>query len=187
MHAAVGDFILDCLQNSVEADASLIELTIEQVGNRLSVFLKDNGCGMDSHELEKAVDPFYTDGKKHEHRKVGLGLPFLIQAMDLAGGDFDLQSEKGRGTELKFGFDRTNFDAPPLGRLDNVFLSALMFSGDYELIIQRRISGSQGEDEYTLSRNELKEILGGLEDSSSLLLAREFLLSQEEELINLLN
>lgn len=186
MHATVGDFILDCLQNSVEANASLIELKIDQIDTKLSIFLKDNGCGMDEKELEKAVDPFYTDGKKHKNRKVGLGLPFLIQAMELVEGDFDLKSEKEKGTELKFAFDLANFDAPPLGRLDIVFLSALLFIGDYELVIQRTVSGAQGSDEYTLSRTELKEVLGGLEDSSSLHLAREFLLNQEEEL-NLIN
>ena len=39
---------------------------------------------MTDEELKKAVDPFYTDGLKHKKRKVGLGLPFMIQAVQQA-------------------------------------------------------------------------------------------------------
>ena len=82
MHAAVCDFILDCLQNSVEAGASEVYLAINQTSRKFSVSIKDNGRGMDEDQLKKAVDPFYTDGIKHKSRKVGLGLPFLIQTVE---------------------------------------------------------------------------------------------------------
>lgn len=183
MHAAVRDFIVDCLQNSIEAGASLVELEIEQKAAKLDVLLRDNGCGMDPEELAKAQDPFYTDGKKHRHRKVGLGLPFLIQAVDLAAGNFSLLSEKGKGTTLRFAFDLRHVDSPPLGRLEDAFLQGLMFPGDYELVIHRKAEGEKGADEYTLRKSELLEVLGSLEDSGSLLLAKEYLRNQEEELV----
>jgi hypothetical protein len=184
MHAAVGDFILDCLQNSVEAGADRIDLEIIQDEDRLSVKLRDNGCGMDQEELKKALDPFYTDGKKHRHRKVGLGLPFLAQAVDLAEGTFRLSSEKGEGTTLEFGFSLNHLDAPPLGRLEKTFLSGFLFSGDHELVVHRNLRGKKGTAGYTVSRRELIDALGGLEGSDSLLLARDFLRNQEEELVN---
>jgi hypothetical protein len=183
MHAAVGDFILDCLQNSVEAGADTIELEIRQDEDHLSVKLRDNGCGMDREELKKALDPFYTDGKKHRNRKVGLGLPFLAQAVEQAEGTFRLSSEKGTGTTLEFGFSLNHLDAPPLGRLDQALLAGFLFSGDHELTVHRSFRGFNGSAGYTVSRRELIDALDGLEGSDSLLLARDFLRNQEEELV----
>lgn len=182
MHAVLGDFIVDCVQNSVEAGAGRIEVDILQKDSRIRVSIRDNGCGMDERQLARAQDPFYTDGKKHVHRKVGLGLPFLRQAMDLAGGEFRLESEKNRGTELVFGFDSANVDSPPLGRLDEAFLQILMFSGDHELVINRGFESSGKEEKYGIVRSELLEVLGSLEEAESLIMARDFLRNQEESL-----
>ena len=148
----------------------------------MDVIIRDNGCGMDSEELEKAQDPFYSDGRKHRHRKVGLGLPFLKQAVDLADGRFRIESEKGRGTVLSFGFDLNHLDSPPLGKVENAFLQILLFEGEQEVTIFRSLRRKGGYDRYELKRSELKEVLGNLEDSESLLLAREYLRNQEENL-----
>ena len=72
MHDSIGDMIVDCLQNSVEADASRIVLTVDETPDFLDVCIEDNGKGMSDEELKRATDPFYTDGVKHKHRKVGL-------------------------------------------------------------------------------------------------------------------
>ena len=138
---------------------------------------------MDREELKKALDPFYTDGKKHRNRKVGLGLPFLAQAVDQAEGTFRLTSEKGVGTTLEFGFSLNHLDAPPLGRLDQTFLSGFLFSGNHERVVHRCLRGNAETAGYTVSRRELIDVLGGLEGSDSLLLARDFLKNQEEELV----
>ncbi len=80
MHYTLCDYILDIVQNAIEAGSSDTELTIHETPSSLLVTVADTGRGMDAGELEKAKDPFYTDGKKHPGRRVGLGLPFLIQA-----------------------------------------------------------------------------------------------------------
>jgi signal transduction histidine kinase len=85
MHRTVCDFALDLVQNSIEASSSLIILDVEQTPERITFYLSDNGVGMDEEELEAARDPFYTGGSKHTARKVGLGIPFLAQAVELAG------------------------------------------------------------------------------------------------------
>jgi len=180
MHAAICDFMVDCLQNSVEAGADLIQLELKQEEALVTVSIRDNGCGMDPEELKRAQDPFYTDGTKHAARKVGLGIPFLKQAVDLAEGRFELRSEKGRGTFLEFGFDGNNLDAPPLGRVDRAFLQILLFGGGHEIIIRRSCRKNGRTEEYELKRSELLEVLGGLEDSDSLILARDYLENQEE-------
>ncbi|MBI9103898.1 MAG: sensor histidine kinase [Spirochaetales bacterium] len=182
MHAAVCDFIVDCLQNSIEAGASEVNLEVIESYSVVKVVIKDNGCGMTGEELEKALDPFFTNGIKHVHRKVGLGLPFLKQAIELAEGSFDIQSVKGEGTLLWFSFNLNHFDSPPLGRLDKAFLQILLFSGEHELTIVRKYNCGDISDSWELSRKELIEILGPLENTESLVMARDFIRNQEDSM-----
>jgi len=182
MHVAVCDFILDCLQNSIEAGASRIELSIIETPKRLSIEITDDGCGMTDEELKKAVDPFYTDGQKHKKRRVGLGLPFLIQAIEQSDGECKLESEKGRGTILKFSFRFDHVDTPPTGDISGMLLQAIMFDGSFELEFKRELEQDGRSDAYSVKRSDLIEVLGDLNDADSLIMARQFLESQEDDL-----
>ena len=177
MHYAVCDFLLDLIQNSVEADARTVTVSVEEDRGLISATVADDGKGMDGAELERAKDPFYTDGKKHARRKVGLGIPFLLQALEQAGGSHEFSSAKGEGTSLSFSFPADGLDTPPLGDLPGLFLSAMCFDGDYELIVRRR-APARGV-EYEIRRSEIIEAAGPLTDAGALILAREFLASQE--------
>jgi hypothetical protein len=141
--------------------------------------VKDNGKGMTPEELKRAMDPFVTDGVKHPQRKVGLGLPFLIQTAEQSGGGWDLQSEKGKGTTATAWFDTGNVDMPPVGDLPVMFRTILMFDGPDEVVIRRRRDGEVPLD-YEVRKSELIEALGGLEDAGSLALLGKYLRSQEE-------
>ena len=75
--------ILDILQNSIEAGATLVELTIEEDlrTDRLTITVGDNGRGMSEAQVARIFDPFYTTRKT---RHVGLGLPlFKVAARTL--------------------------------------------------------------------------------------------------------
>ena len=52
--------ILDVVQNSISARASLIEITvnIDTKADTLTVVIEDDGSGMSTEELSKVVDPF---------------------------------------------------------------------------------------------------------------------------------
>lgn len=180
MHFTCCDFITDCVQNSVEAGAGNIRLEVDETPERFSVRLTDDGRGMTPEELERTRDPFFTTGEKHR-RRVGLGIPFLVQATELAGGSFSLDSEPGRGTRLSFAFDLGHVDSPPVGDVPAAFLQALGFEGDYEMEIVRTLATATGTVEYRLSRGELEDVLGDLSDGASLKLLREYLRSQEED------
>ena len=54
--------VLDIAENSVRADASLIEITvdIDQDADKLSIIIKDDGCGMTPEQVERVTDPFFT-------------------------------------------------------------------------------------------------------------------------------
>lgn len=179
MHYAIVDFIADLVQNSLEAEASQVSVEIDETESGFGVRVLDDGKGMDEEEARRALDPFYTDGLKHGKRKVGLGLPFLKQATDLSGGEFFLRSEKGKGTEVGFHFDKGNVDCPPVGDLPSALLSILCLPGGADLRIRRTREG-EVKLSYELDRRELAEALGSLEDATSLALLKRYLASQEE-------
>ena len=77
MHATLADVIADTTQNSIEAGASRVELTVMERDNRIAVTIVDNGKGMDADTVSRAFNPFYTEPGKHDSRRVGLGLPIL--------------------------------------------------------------------------------------------------------------
>jgi len=177
VHFAVCDFLLDLIQNSVEANATTIVVSVMEERGLVEASVEDDGKGMDEEELERAKDPFYTDGKKHSRRKVGLGIPFLMQSLELAGGTYEFSSRKGEGTRLSFSFPAEGLDTPPMGDVPGLFLSAMCFDGEYELIVRRR-APARGVD-YEIRRSELIEAAGPLTDAGALVSVREFLASQE--------
>ena len=109
MHATLCDFISDIVQNSIEAGSTVIRLAIDEDEDTIRFSVTDDGKGMDAVVLKKACDPFYTDGEKHSRRRVGLGIPFLIQAADAVGGSFTIESEPGRGTIVDASFVQIRF------------------------------------------------------------------------------
>jgi hypothetical protein len=177
MHQAIMDFVLDLSQNSWEAGADLIELELVQTTDRLDVRIRDNGRGMDGQEQLRALDPFYTDGVKHPHRRVGLGLPFLQQTMECLGSKLVLMSQKGQGTTLIFSFPLKHIDCPPMGDVAGTLAMTFCFAGNYELVLRRQKS----DGSYKVSRSELLAALGDLDSVGSTALLREYLESMEED------
>lgn len=178
MHYSLCDMIADITQNSVEAGASHITLECVQSADVLDVTVKDDGKGMNKETLDKAKSPFYTDGIKHPKRKVGLGIPFLIQTAEETDGSWNIQSEPGKGTTVTMRFNLTNIDTPPVGNLSELFFSMMTLPGEYDMDIHRVDAVAQRD--YSLNRSELQETLGGeLSSAASQILLKKFIDSQE--------
>jgi hypothetical protein len=176
MHFTLADLVTDITQNAVEAEAATVELEVSDGDGEFRFLVKDNGKGMTEEELKRAIDPFYTDGVKHPHRKVGLGLPFLIQTAEQSGGGWDIKSEKGKGTTVTAWFDSKNVDTPPAGDIPGMFRTILMLDSKAEVIIRRK----KPNDNYEIVKSEVADAIGSLEDASSLVLLGEYLESLEE-------
>lgn len=89
--------ILDIVENSVSAGATLVEIRIEyRFGEKpwLTITVRDNGRGMSPEVAGRVSDPFYTT---RTTRKVGLGTALFRQTAELAGGSFRVWSEPGQG------------------------------------------------------------------------------------------
>lgn len=178
MHATLCDLMTDVIQNAVEADATVIELTICETEENFEFAVKDNGKGMDSETQAKAIDPFYSDGKKHAHRRVGLGLPFLFQTAEATGGEAAIESTEGEGTLIRFRAKTHHIDLPPFGDLTGTAVMMLTLLTKGEMKITRILNG----ESYTLSRCKLEDALGGLNSSGSLKMLKTYIASQEEDL-----
>lgn len=120
--------VLDIVQNSIKANASLITVTFTRDENNLFTFTcEDNGCGMAPEFLAKVTDPFTTS---RTTRKVGLGIPMLKQSSEMAGGTFSLQSELGKGTIISASFDLKNIDCIPMGEMCDSLLTLVILNPD---------------------------------------------------------
>lgn len=178
MHATLADVIADTAQNSIEAGAGNIAVTLVEEDGRVSVSIHDNGKGMDDATVARAFDPFYSEAGKHDKRRVGLGLPFLRQICEATDGGVSLESKKGVGMRLDYFFSAGHIDLPPMGDLARMVLMLFNYPGDFDLVFTHR----KGDGEYAVSRSELADAVGGLDTVEGLALAKEFLASQEEAL-----
>lgn len=107
--------ILDLVQNSVRADAALVQLDITVDEKKwITITITDDGCGMDEALCERVLSPFATT---RTTRKVGLGIPLMAQNARLTGGDVALESKVGEGTRLTVTLDGGSIDCLPLGDL----------------------------------------------------------------------
>jgi hypothetical protein len=121
----IADHVLDILQNSIRANATLIEIIVtEDKKNDICILLiSDNGCGMSKEMVEQATNPFFTTRKT---RKVGLGLALLKQNTEMANGRFNIISEVDKGTTVEATFQLSNVDRPELGEIwDSLYLTML--------------------------------------------------------------
>ena len=147
--------ILDIVQNSIRAKASLISIEIKESVNenlyRITVI--DNGTGISEDILENVTDPFVTTRTK---RKMGLGLPLLKYHAELTGGALEIKSEKGKGTEITATFSNSHIDRQPLGDIVGVFIILIAVNPGIDFIY-RHIT-ERGE--YRFSSKEAKEYLG---------------------------
>ena len=91
--------ILDVAQNSLRANATEINILVffDTAADRLTVSIKDNGCGMSQEFVSRVLDPFTTT---RTTRRVGLGLPLFRQSALEAGGDLSIESREGKGLSL---------------------------------------------------------------------------------------
>lgn len=170
--------ILDIANNSVKAGATLLEITVIQREGRMTVSVKDDGCGMSAEQVSRLSDPFYTT---RTTRKVGLGIPFLKLAAEQAGGGATVTSvpaggDGPHGTTVTACFDMNNIDCTPLGDIVETVVTLIQGSPDMDLVFCHIVDDKQ----IRLDTRELRSVLGDVSLASYEVLAwiREYLHEQ---------
>lgn len=158
----IADHILDILQNSVTAGATLIEIIVcEDVKPDIyAVEIRDNGRGMTEEEAANALEPFFTT---RTTRKVGLGLPLFKQNAEASGGGLSIKSLPGYGTTVRAEFVSKHIDRPVMGDIAGVFvLSAIGHPG-----VSFRYEHTTSWGTFGISTDEVYEMLDGVPLSAS--------------------
>ena len=109
----IGDemLILLMLQNLVEnsakasPDGSLITVRAYMEDNPV-IEVRDTGCGMEKHDLERILAPFYRVDKSRSRKfgGVGLGLSIVSKIASLHDARVKIESEPGIGTNVLIHF-----------------------------------------------------------------------------------
>lgn len=149
--------ILDIVENSTRAGATLVLIAIEEdpEKDRFRVEITDNGPGMDEETRRKALDPFFTTKTV---RRVGLGLPLFRQATRMTNGSFSITRGTTGGTTVSAEFQRSHIDRQPLGDMASTLETLIAGNPDVDLVYTH---GKEGES-YTLDTRQIREELGGV-------------------------
>ena len=184
--------ILDILQNTVEAGATRVKLSIVEDGpaDCLTITVTDNGCGMDEQTARHVLNPFYTT---RTTRHVGLGLPLFAAAAEGAGGELTIRSQPGQGTTVETMFQLSHPDRQPLGDMARTLLAFLLSGQAPELEYEHRVLTSQvpagnpgNEHEFSFDTADIRAELAGvpLNQPRVAQWLAEFLAEGEAELIS---
>lgn len=153
--------ILDIVQNSISAGATRVTLTVDEApgADLLTIVIGDNGKGMTPEQVSRLSDPFFTS---RTTRKVGMGIPLLMDSARQSGGDVRIESEPGKGTEVTAVFGYSNIDRPPLGDVANALMLLVSSNPALDFLFTYRYNG----EEYLFDTVDVREILGvdALED-----------------------
>lgn len=172
--------VLDITQNSVAANATLIEIEIAMnlKSKKLVITVKDNGKGMSQEVMKQVVDPFYTT---RTTRKVGLGIPFLKMAAEATQGNLVLESTLGLGTIIKASFTLGHIDLVPLGDMSSTICSLIQCNPTIDFIY----TVTADEETFTLATQELRAILGEVSfaNASVAVFIREYLEENSNHII----
>lgn len=133
--------ILDIAENAVAAGATRVRIAVNENERRdvMTFRVTDDGRGMSSEEKARALDPFFTTGRK----RTGLGLPLLAQTADLCGGRLMLASAPGRGTRVIARLPYSHVDRPPLTRMAETILTLVFAHPEIDFGYRHTRNGSR--------------------------------------------
>lgn len=147
--------ILDIVQNSISAGATMVTLTVDEspAEDLLTIAVGDNGRGMTPEQVSRLADPFFTS---RTTRRVGMGIPLLMDSARQSGGDVRIESEPGKGTEVTAVFGYSNIDRPPLGDVANALMLLVSSNPDLDFLFTYRYDG----EVYLFNTADVREIFG---------------------------
>jgi signal transduction histidine kinase len=89
--------ILNIIVNASEAmtpDEGELTLSIKKKKNTFSLYITDNGCGMEKEQLDKLFESFYTK----KPGGMGIGLSSVKNILEEHGAQIEVESVPGEGT-----------------------------------------------------------------------------------------
>ena len=149
--------ILDVCQNSIKADAKLIQIIIEEdiENDFYKIFIGDNGNGMSEKTLSEVSDPFFTT---RSTRKVGLGVPLFKMAAEMCNGSFSVDSIINKGTIITAFFEHSHIDRAPLGDIAETIMILVLNEKDIDIYYEHILNNNK----YIFDTREIRKVLNGI-------------------------
>ena len=151
--------ILDIAQNSIHAEATLVQILLDETEESLKLSIIDDGKGMSEDFLARVTDPFSTT---RTTRKVGMGLPLLKLAAEQTEGYMTVTSRErsvypeDHGTEVTAFFNKNHIDFTPLGDVVSTIVSLVQGSPEVDFLFRHTFP----DHEVGLDTREIREVLG---------------------------
>ena len=103
-------YILDLTQNSVAAGADRIEISIcyDPEGDRLTIVIQDNGCGIDPKYMDTLFSGYYAredEPADSQKKNAGIGLSVCATIIKAHGGNIKAENAKSGGAIFRFALD----------------------------------------------------------------------------------
>lgn len=154
--------IADIAQNSIEAKATFVEVTVDEnpKTDLLRITVSDNGVGMSDKELARVNDPFFTTRMT---RRIGLGIPLFREAALATGGKFSIKSKRGEGTAVCAEFVYSHIDRQPIGNIGETVLLFAVCNPDMDFVYTHSLN----EKMFIFDTREVKKVLDDISISEA--------------------
>lgn len=77
-----------------------ITVSLKKEGNKTTVKVSDNGCGMSKETRKHCFEKFYQGDSSHSQEGNGLGLALVKQVVNMLEGEIIVTSDIGKGSEF---------------------------------------------------------------------------------------
>ncbi len=101
---------LNLLSNALKFNSGkpIIQITGSQDGDRVIIYISDNGIGIETAYLPKIFDAFERVHSKASYEGTGIGLAICKNIMDAHKGNITVRSTPGEGTTFELSFLAAN-------------------------------------------------------------------------------
>ena len=117
--------VLNLISNAIKYNeyGGFIFINIEKDNDKVKIFFRDNGCGIENERIESIFNRFER-GDTTLYRKTegsGIGLNLVKSMVEINGGNIVIDSEIGKGTTVKVEFPVVQYNVEDYYRLQDEF------------------------------------------------------------------
>ena len=102
----------ELVDNSIKyTQKGFVLVKTQSVDNNVVISISDTGIGIEEAQIERMLKPFSqeVEGYTRPYEGVGLGLTIAYKLTRLLGGEFEINSVKNNGTEIRLTFLKSVF------------------------------------------------------------------------------
>lgn len=87
-------------------EGGTVDISVRRIGDECLLSVKDSGIGISKSDLKRVFERFYRVDKSHSKATggTGLGLSIVKHAVTYLGGELEIDSVEGEGTEINIKF-----------------------------------------------------------------------------------